>query len=118
MSNRSGNASDYCYPKHLYHSLSFSLSQPKLLLLELAKTVKQFASNKKNRHDEIKHGFIDLMLEYDNHIDIIDYKMKNITDENYLKQLNGYKKYIEGISEKEVNIYLYSILDNTLQKLN
>lgn len=68
--------------------------------------------------NEIKHGFIDLMLEYNDHIDIIDYKMKNIKDENYLKQLNGYKSYIESISEKEVNIYLYSIMDNILEKLN
>ena len=68
--------------------------------------------------NEIKHGFIDLMLEYENYIDIIDYKMKNITDENYLKQLNGYKKYIEIISKKSVNTYLYSILDNKLEKLN
>ena len=70
------------------------------------------------KDNQIKHGFIDLMLEYDNHIDIIDYKMKNITDENYLKQLNGYKCYIESISDKKVNIYLYSILDNKLEKLN
>ena len=68
--------------------------------------------------NEIKHGFIDLMIEYDNHIDLIDYKIKNITDDNYLKQLNGYKIYIESISEKCVNIYLYSILDNKLEKLN
>jgi len=71
-----------------------------------------------NEENEIKHGFIDLMLEYDNHIHIIDYKMKNITDENYLKQLKGYKKYIESISKKKVDIYLYSILDDKLQKLN
>lgn len=70
------------------------------------------------QNNEVKHGFIDLMLEYDNHIDIIDYKMKNITDENYLKQLNGYKEYIESITKKKVDIYLYSILDNNLQKLN
>ena len=68
--------------------------------------------------NEIKHGFIDLMLEYENYIDIIDYKMKNIIDENYLKQLNGYKKYIESISSKSVNIYLYSILNDKLEKLN
>ena len=68
-------------------------------------------------NNEIKHGFIDLMLEYDNNIDIIDYKMKNITDENYLKQLYGYKDYIESISDKKVNIYLYSILDDNLKKL-
>ena len=70
------------------------------------------------QENEVKHGFIDLMLEYDNHIDIIDYKMKNITDENYLKQLNGYKEYIESITKKNVEIYLYSILDDNLQKLN
>ena len=68
--------------------------------------------------NEVKHGFIDLMLEYENYIDIIDYKMKNITDENYLKQLNGYKDYIESITKKKVDIYLYSILDDNLQKLN
>ena len=67
---------------------------------------------------EIKHGFIDLMLEYNSYINIVDYKMKNITDDAYLKQLNGYKKYIETISKKKVNIYLYSILDNKLQLLN
>ena len=67
---------------------------------------------------EIKHGFIDLMLEYNFYINIVDYKMKNITDAAYLKQLNGYKKYIETISKKQVNIYLYSILDNKLQILN
>ena len=69
-------------------------------------------------NNEIKHGFIDLMLEYDKYINIIDYKMKNITDEAYLKQLSGYKKYIESISKKKVNIYLYSILDEKLESLN
>lgn len=68
--------------------------------------------------NETKHGFIDLMLEYDNHIDIIDYKMKNIKDDNYLKQLNGYRSYIEQITKKKVNIFLYSILNDTLEKIN
>jgi len=59
-----------------------------------------------------KHGIIDLLLEYEDHFDIIDYKLKNIDDENYDKQLNGYKKYIQSISNKQVNCYLYSILDS------
>jgi len=63
------------------------------------------------------HGIIDLMLEYDECIDIIDYKLKNIDDDNYLKQLNGYKDYIEKISGKKVNIYLYSIMDGIISKL-
>ncbi len=60
------------------------------------------------------HGIIDLMIEHETYIDIIDYKLKNTTDSNYIKQLNGYKKYIESISKKSVNLYLYSILDEKL----
>lgn len=60
------------------------------------------------------HGIIDLMIEHNDHIDIIDYKLKNTTDSNYIKQLNGYKKYIESISKKNVNLYLYSILDEKI----
>ena len=63
------------------------------------------------------HGIIDLMLEYDNNIKIIDYKLKNINDNAYLKQLNGYKDYIENTFNKDTSIYLYSILDNTLEKV-
>ncbi|MBR2713090.1 MAG: UvrD-helicase domain-containing protein [Bacilli bacterium] len=67
--------------------------------------------------NELFHGIIDLMLEYENYIDIIDYKLKNIDDEEYLKQLEGYKNYIYNKTKKEVNIYLYSILDNDLKKI-
>ena len=63
------------------------------------------------------HGIIDLMIEHDDHIDIIDYKLKNTTDSNYIKQLNGYKKYIESISEKNVNSYLYSVLDEKIDDI-
>jgi len=63
------------------------------------------------------HGIIDLMIERKDKIDIIDYKLNNIKDENYLNQLNGYKEYISSISSKEVNIYLYSIISETLEKL-
>mgnify|MGYP002620614246 CR=1 FL=1 len=63
------------------------------------------------------HGIIDLMIEYENHIDIIDYKLNNIQDENYLNQLNGYKEYIESITNKHTNIYLYSIIGEKIEKL-
>ena len=68
--------------------------------------------------DNIKyHGIIDLMLEYSNYIDIIDYKLKNIKDEAYIKQLMGYKNYIENKTNKKVNIYLYSIMNENLEKI-
>ena len=66
---------------------------------------------------EEKHGVIDLMIEYPEYIDIIDYKLKNILDEAYIKQLNGYKEYINSISNKKVNLYLYSIIDEKYQEL-
>ena len=63
------------------------------------------------------HGIIDLLIEYKDYIDIIDYKLKNIVDEAYLNQLAGYKKYIEHITNKKVNIYLYSILEDKLDRI-
>ena len=64
------------------------------------------------------HGIIDLMLEYKDHIDIYDYKLKNILDDAYAKQLSGYKKYIENKMKKPVNTYLYSIFDKKIRKID
>ena len=64
------------------------------------------------------HGFIDLMMEYDDYINIIDYKLKNTSDLAYIKQLDGYKKYIESITGKKVYTYLYSILDKKVVDMN
>ncbi|MDY5059023.1 MAG: UvrD-helicase domain-containing protein [Bacilli bacterium] len=63
------------------------------------------------------HGIIDLMLEYQDNIKIIDYKLKNINDDAYIKQLNGYKDYIEKLFNKKTSIYLYSITLNTLEEI-
>lgn len=63
------------------------------------------------------HGIIDLMLEYEDHVDIIDYKLKNINDENYVSQLNGYKNYIANKLNKITNIYLYSVLEGCLKNI-
>ncbi|MBQ3295623.1 MAG: UvrD-helicase domain-containing protein [Erysipelotrichaceae bacterium] len=67
--------------------------------------------------NEKKHGFIDLLMEYDDRFDIIDYKTKNIDDEHYDEQLNGYRKYIESVSSKKVDCYLYSILEGEYRKI-
>lgn len=63
------------------------------------------------------YGIIDLMVEYDNVIYIIDYKLKNITDNEYNKQLSGYKKYIMSITNKNVKTFLYSVIDNVLKEV-
>ena len=61
----------------------------------------------------LRHGIIDLMIENDDNIIIIDYKLKNIDDDAYKKQLEGYKEIIEKRSNKKIELYLYSILDET-----
>ena len=57
------------------------------------------------------------MLEYTDHIEIIDYKLSDITDVNYISQLNGYKDYISSITKKSVNVYLYSIINEKMSSL-
>lgn len=71
-----------------------------------------------NENSTTYHGIIDLMLEYPDNIKIIDYKLKNIHDDDYLKQLNGYKRYIQKTYNKETKIFLYSILDDHLEEIN
>ena len=68
-------------------------------------------------NDNHYHGFIDLLLEYEDHFDIVDYKLSNIDSDEYEKQLSGYKKYIEKKYNKPTNIYLYSINQDILKKL-
>ncbi len=64
------------------------------------------------------HGVIDLLLEFNDHFKIVDYKLKNIDNDAYINQLNGYKKYIEKISKKPAKTYLYSILEKKLIEIN
>jgi len=92
------------------------LSTPLLANIKNANIYKEYEFIYNDNASEY-HGIIDLMLEYVDKIDIIDYKLSNIKEENYLKQLNGYKEYISKITKKQINIYLYSILNETIEKI-
>lgn len=70
------------------------------------------------KENEEKVGVIDLMLEYDDHIDIIDYKLKHTDDPAYKKQLDGYKSFIESKIHKKTFTYLYSLTTRTLTKID
>ena len=63
-------------------------------------------------HDDLNNvnGTIDLMVIYDDHIDVIDYKTKNIDDASYDKQIGIYMDYVQRTFHKKVNGYLYSLL--------
>jgi len=98
-------------------SINSFLNQPLLKNIKQAKVLKEYEFYIIEDTIE-KHGIIDLILEYDDHVDIIDYKLKNIEDPEYIKQLTGYKNYIEKKTNKKTNIYLYSILKNTIKQIN
>ena len=61
---------------------------------------------------------IDFMLVYDTHVVLIDYKLKDIEKKEYLKQLKGYRAYIEHKTKKPTTVYLYSILEDKMKKVD
>ena len=71
-----------------------------------------------NEGNILSHGIIDLMIECGDKIIIIDYKLKNIEDKEYDKQLNGYREFIKNKLNKDVDCYLYSILDEDYREVN
>jgi len=64
------------------------------------------------------HGIIDLILEKEDEVIVLDYKLKNIDDEAYTKQLLGYKDYISQKTDKKISLYLYSILDGKIKNID
>lgn len=62
-------------------------------------------------------GIIDLFIEYKDRFVIVDYKLKNIDDPNYEKQLGVYKHFLSQKTDKPIETYLYSILEDQLKKV-
>ena len=69
-------------------------------------------------NETIYNGIIDLLVETPDKILIIDYKLNNVEDEAYIKQLSIYHKYISSKSNKPITTYLYSILDSSFKEIN
>ena len=63
------------------------------------------------------HGIIDLLVIYDDHIDIIDFKLSKIDDAAYDRQLHVYKDYISQISSKKINTYVMSIFTGRVRQI-
>ena len=108
-----------------FENPNYDVDLPNIYIEKIKKFFKTSLFNEKiiNVYKEYEfidnnQGTIDLILEYENVIRIVDYKLKNIDDESYKNQLLGYKKYIEKISDKKVEIYLYSILNEELREIN
>lgn len=92
------------------------LNQPVLKNIKKGKIYKEHEFSLNDDGKQV-HGIIDLFIEYDNYVDIIDYKLYYVDDNEYKNQLNKYKNYIQQKTQKEVNIYLYSIGKNEMKKI-
>ena len=57
-------------------------------------------------------GIIDLLVEREDELIVVDYKLRNIDKTYYLDQVRGYMNYLGTVSDKKISGYLYSILDN------
>ena len=113
---------DFTNPDYECYSIREQKMIKEFLSLDILKNIKNGKIYKEFEFiDEIEntqiHGIIDLMIEYDSYVDIIDYKLSNTDDEAYIIQLNTYRKYIEKKTNKPVNLYLYSIMKQSLTKI-
>jgi ATP-dependent helicase/nuclease subunit A len=70
------------------------------------------------RGDETVSGVIDLILETEDELIIIDYKLSAIDKEEYRRQLGLYCEYLRDVSTKRVSAYLYSLMNEELMKVN
>jgi len=68
--------------------------------------------------EENIHGVIDLLVEHSDHIDIVDFKLSHVDDEQYEKQLNTYKRYVSKITKKPIKMYLTGILSGEIKEVN
>ena len=62
-------------------------------------------------------GIIDLIIEKEDCFLIIDYKLKEINKIEYFEQLNVYYNYLSKIVKKEIKMFLYSLEDNEILKV-
>ena len=69
------------------------------------------------RGDESISGVIDLILETEEELIVIDYKLSDINKEEYDRQLNLYSGYLRSVSPKRVSAYLYSLLNEELRRV-
>jgi ATP-dependent exoDNAse (exonuclease V) beta subunit len=110
------NLNELKISENIKKSIRNFLNHDEVKDISKAKTYKEHAI-KFEKDGSIYNGVIDLLVEYDDHFDIIDYKTNNIDSEEYNIQLNGYKSYIENTYNKKTNIYLYSINKDVFKQI-
>lgn len=63
-------------------------------------------------------GVIDLLMVYNDHIDIVDFKLSHVEDSEYEKQLGIYEKYISQLSKLPIHTYVTGITSGRIKKID
>ncbi len=108
--------SKYDVSNNIIENIKYFLNTPLIKENINSKMYKEYEFIYEN-DDTLSHGIIDLLIEREDKMLIIDYKLKNILDEAYDKQLNGYREFIEKKTKKKVDCYLYSIIDKNFREV-
>lgn len=81
-------------------------------------------SNKDVRHEFAFYdeesgiqGYIDALIIKENEIDIVDFKLKNIDDSEYDRQLRIYKSYIAKKTDKPVKMFLLAAITGEVREV-
>ena len=96
---------------------------------KIVSTVKNSSLFKDITNDMVRHeypfydketnvsGVIDALIIKDDEIDIVDFKLKHIDDEEYDRQLRLYRDYIYKITDKKIKMYLLSMLTGEIKEV-
>jgi ATP-dependent exoDNAse (exonuclease V) beta subunit len=74
----------------------------------------EFSFDSNNIHYD---GIIDLLAVYNDHVDIIDYKLSNVDSPEYKRQLSIYKEYVRTKTNLRIDCYLLSLTKNLAKKV-
>ena len=99
--------------KIVKEGIEYLRKQPIFSNIEQAQVYQEYEFYTQHQ-SKLDHGIIDLLIEYEDHFIILDYKLKQINDDAYEKQLNGYYDYLSQITQKPIECYLFSILSKEL----
>jgi ATP-dependent helicase/nuclease subunit A len=104
------------FPNNLKQAIKNLVNQPLFTELKNPKFYQEyeFYQEKENR---VLRGIIDLLIIAEDRVITLDYKLKNIDDEAYVKQLKGYYDFLKEKIDKPIKLFLYSLFDNELKEV-
>ena len=84
--------------------------------LSKPKYFKEYEFYEEKEKGELR-GIIDLLIIDETDLIVIDYKLRNIDDSHYEKQLRGYYNYLKDKTNKNIKVFLYSLTKALLKEI-